>query len=195
MHSVIPSFDLQCLGMLSVCTRAWGFGNQRISLSLNFKPCWKIDQQTKSTEFSEWQRMLSDTVSIEEAPLSPHGMITKQFLEQEHLIDVLKIIFTVTLKFDCKKGAFFLQKVWKIYQCRRRKIKSLVNAWIKDKHFYVFPFFFFHIYVVALSLCWAQQQPHNMWDLSGPEFKSTSPSLAGRFSTTGPPGKSWVVVI
>ena len=52
--------------------------------------------------------MLSETVSIEEAPPSPHGIITEQFLEQEHLIDVLKIIFTMTFKFDCKTGAFFL---------------------------------------------------------------------------------------
>ena len=37
--------------------------------------------------------------------------------------------------------------------------------------------------VVALLPC-------DMWDLPGPEVKPMSPALAGRFLTTGPPGKS-----
>ena len=34
---------------------------------------------------------------------------------------------------------------------------------------------------------WAQL-PRSMWDLPGPGFEPVSPSLAGRFLTTGPPG-------
>ena len=43
-----------------------------------------------------------------------------------------------------------------------------------------------------LSSCgtWAQLLC-GMWDLPGPELKAASPSLAGRFLTTAPPGKSW----
>ena len=36
---------------------------------------------------------------------------------------------------------------------------------------------------------WAQLL-RSMWDLPGPEIRPVSPSLAGRFLTTGPPGKS-----
>ena len=32
--------------------------------------------------------------------------------------------------------------------------------------------------------------PCSMWDLPGPGIKPVSPALAGRFLTTGPPGKS-----
>jgi len=31
---------------------------------------------------------------------------------------------------------------------------------------------------------------HGMWSLIGPEIEPMSPELAGRFLTTGPPGKS-----
>ena len=31
---------------------------------------------------------------------------------------------------------------------------------------------------------------HGMWDLAGPGLEPVSPALAGRFSTTVPPGKS-----
>ena len=34
-----------------------------------------------------------------------------------------------------------------------------------------------------------------MWDLPGPGIKSMSPALAGRLSTTGPPGKSILVTL
>ena len=34
------------------------------------------------------------------------------------------------------------------------------------------------------------QLPHSMWDLPGQGIKPMSPALAGRFLTTGPPGKS-----
>ena len=37
------------------------------------------------------------------------------------------------------------------------------------------------------SQAWLLQ---GMWDPPRPEIKPTSPSLAGRFATTGPPGKS-----
>ena len=51
-----------------------------------------------------------------------------------------------------------------------------------------------------LSSCgsWAQSL-HGMWDLPRPELEPVSPALAGRFSTTAPPGKpfhtflNWVV--
>ena len=33
----------------------------------------------------------------------------------------------------------------------------------------------------------------SMWDLPGPEIKPTSPTLTGRFLTTGPPKRSWLV--
>ena len=41
-----------------------------------------------------------------------------------------------------------------------------------------------------LSSCgsWAQLL-HGMWDLPGPGLELVSPALAGRFSTTAPPGK------
>ena len=34
------------------------------------------------------------------------------------------------------------------------------------------------------------QLPRNMWNLPGPGIEPVSPALAGRFLTTGPPGKS-----
>ena len=34
-----------------------------------------------------------------------------------------------------------------------------------------------------------------MWDLPGLGIKPVSPALAGRFLTTGPPGKSWCFVL
>ena len=32
--------------------------------------------------------------------------------------------------------------------------------------------------------------PRGLWDLPGPGIEAMSPALAGRFPTTGPPGKS-----
>ena len=41
-----------------------------------------------------------------------------------------------------------------------------------------------------LSSCGARAQPlHGMWDLPRPGLEPVSPALAGRFSTTVPPGK------
>ena len=47
-----------------------------------------------------------------------------------------------------------------------------------------------------LSSCgsWAQLL-HGMWDFPGPGLESMSPTLAGGFLTTAPPGKSLVCVI
>ena len=43
-----------------------------------------------------------------------------------------------------------------------------------------------------LSSCGSRVQPlHNMWDLPGPGPEPASPALAGRLSTTAPPGKPW----
>ena len=42
-----------------------------------------------------------------------------------------------------------------------------------------------------LSNCGSRAQLlRGMWDLPGPGLEPVSPSLAGRFSTTAPPGKS-----
>ena len=41
-----------------------------------------------------------------------------------------------------------------------------------------------------LSNCGSRAQLlHGMWDLPGPGHEPVSPALAGRFSTTAPPGK------
>ena len=41
-----------------------------------------------------------------------------------------------------------------------------------------------------LSNCGSRAQPlHGMWDLPRPGLEPVSPALAGRFSTTAPPGK------
>ena len=41
-----------------------------------------------------------------------------------------------------------------------------------------------------LSSCGSQAQSlHGMWDLTRPGLEPVSPALAGRFSTTAPPGK------
>ena len=41
-----------------------------------------------------------------------------------------------------------------------------------------------------LSNCGSRAQPlRGMWDLPGPGIEPVSPALAGRFSTTAPPGK------
>ena len=41
-----------------------------------------------------------------------------------------------------------------------------------------------------LSSCGSRAQPlHGMWDLPRPGLEPLSPALAGRFSTTAPPGK------
>ena len=46
----------------------------------------------------------------------------------------------------------------------------------------------------SFSSCGAQVQfwHHGMWDLPGPGIDPGSPTLAGRLSTTGPPGKSHI---
>ena len=42
------------------------------------------------------------------------------------------------------------------------------------------------------SSCGARAQLlHGMWDLPGPGLEPVSPSLAGKFLTTAPPGKPW----
>ena len=43
--------------------------------------------------------------------------------------------------------------------------------------------------VRASGVAWAQL-PHDTWDLPGAGIETISPALAGRFSTTGQPGKS-----
>ena len=41
-----------------------------------------------------------------------------------------------------------------------------------------------------LGSCGSRAQPlRSMWDLPGPGLEPVSPALAGRFSTTAPPGK------
>ena len=43
-----------------------------------------------------------------------------------------------------------------------------------------------------LSNCGSRAQLlHGMWDLPGPGHEPVSPALAGRLSTTAPPGKPW----
>ena len=43
-----------------------------------------------------------------------------------------------------------------------------------------------------LSNCRSRAQSlHSMWDLPRPGLEPVSPALAGRFSTTAPPGKPW----
>ena len=41
------------------------------------------------------------------------------------------------------------------------------------------------------SCCARAQLPHSVWDIPGPGIEPLCPALAGRFLTTGPPGKSW----
>ena len=44
-----------------------------------------------------------------------------------------------------------------------------------------------------LSSCGSRAQlVHGMWDLPRPGLEPVSPALAGRFSTTAPPGKPWL---
>ena len=44
-----------------------------------------------------------------------------------------------------------------------------------------------------LSSCRSRAQLlRGMWDLPGPGLEPVSPALAGRFSTTAPPGKPWI---
>ena len=46
---------------------------------------------------------------------------------------------------------------------------------------------------LGFSLLWLEgaqtELPCGMWDLPGPKTESVAPELAGRFLTTGPPGK------
>ena len=45
-----------------------------------------------------------------------------------------------------------------------------------------------------LSNCGSQAQLFcGMWDLPRPGLEPVSPALAGRFSTTAPPGKPWYI--
>ena len=45
-----------------------------------------------------------------------------------------------------------------------------------------------------LSRCGSRAQLlHSMWDLPGPGLEPASPALAGRLSTTAPPGKPFIV--
>ena len=47
-----------------------------------------------------------------------------------------------------------------------------------------------------LSNCGSRAQPlHGMWDLSRSGLEPMSPALAGRLSTTAPPGKPLIVVL
>ena len=46
--------------------------------------------------------------------------------------------------------------------------------------------------MLRLSNCDSRAQSlHGMWDLPGPGLEPVSPALAGRFSTTAPPGKPY----
>ena len=36
---------------------------------------------------------------------------------------------------------------------------------------------------------------HSIWDLLGPGIEPMFPALAGGFLTTGPPGKSWIILL
>ena len=46
-----------------------------------------------------------------------------------------------------------------------------------------------------LSNCGSRAQPlRGMWDLPRPGLEPTSPALAGRFSTTAPPGKPCIFI-
>ena len=46
-----------------------------------------------------------------------------------------------------------------------------------------------------LSNCGSRAQPLcGMWDLPRPGLEPASPALAGRLSTTAPPGKPWSIV-
>ena len=75
----------------------------------------------------------------------------------------------------------------------------------------IFIYFFIYLFLAALGLrccVWAfsscgepgllsscgagAQLLLSMWDLPGPGLEPMSPSLAGRFSTTAPPGKSLI---
>ena len=48
----------------------------------------------------------------------------------------------------------------------------------------------------GLSSCGTQTLlPHGMWNLPGPGIEPMSPTLAGRFLTTGPAGKSAMLVL
>ena len=50
--------------------------------------------------------------------------------------------------------------------------------------------------VHGLSSCGAQAWLlHSMWDLPGPEMEPVSPAFAGRFLTTGLPGKSMALLL
>ena len=47
-----------------------------------------------------------------------------------------------------------------------------------------------------LSSCGSRAELlRGMWDLPRPGLEPASPALAGRFSTTAPPGKPWVVFV
>ena len=46
-----------------------------------------------------------------------------------------------------------------------------------------------------LSNCGSRAQPlRGMWDLPRPGLEPVSPALAGRFSTTAPPGKPYIII-
>ena len=48
----------------------------------------------------------------------------------------------------------------------------------------------------GLSSCGSRAQSlHGMWDPPGPGLEPVSPALAGRFSTTAPPGKPWLFIL
>ena len=47
-----------------------------------------------------------------------------------------------------------------------------------------------------LSSCDSRAQlPHGMWDLPRPGLEPVSPASAGRFSTTAPPGKPYILLL
>ena len=47
-----------------------------------------------------------------------------------------------------------------------------------------------------LSSCGSQAQLlRSMWDLPRPGFEPVFPALAGRFSTTAPPGKPYILIL
>ena len=49
---------------------------------------------------------------------------------------------------------------------------------------------------LRLSSCGSRAQLlRGMWDLPRPGLEPVSPALAGRFSTTAPPGKPWILLL
>ena len=109
-----------------------------------------------------------------------------KFIPKQFLKDFFKNLFIYLFIFGCVGSSFlcedFLQ-LWRAGATLHHGARASVAASPVAEH---------RLQTRSLSSCGSRAQLlRSMWDLPRPGFEPVSPALAGRFSTTAPPGKPY----